>query len=103
MVPSGFDGYVPTIAAPPADPAGAKALLAEAGYPSGFGITVHCSNGRYVNDAGICQMLGAMLTRAGIASKVEVMPPSMYFSRIPASNPQFALMLIGGGAGGGPR
>lgn len=101
MVPTGFDGYVPGIKAPPADIAGAKALLAEAGYPAGFGMTIACSNGRYVNDANICQLLGAMLTRIGIPTKVEVLPPSVYFSRIPASKPQYALMLIGWGSGTG--
>lgn len=99
MAPAGFDGSVPDIAAPAADVAGAKALLAQAGYPSGFGMTIACSGGRYVNDSTICQMLGGMLTRVGINTKVEVMPPSIYFSRIPAAKPQFALMLIGWGSG----
>ena len=101
MVPSSFGGHDPAIPADPADPAAARALLAEAGYPNGFGLTIHCSNGRYVNDATICQLLGAMLSRAGIATKVEVLPPNIYFSRMPAANPQFALMLLGWGLGSG--
>ena len=32
---------------------------------------------------------------------VEVLPPNMYFSRVPAANPQFALMLLGWGMGTG--
>ena len=101
MVPSGFGGHDPSVPIEPADPAGARTLLREAGYPEGFGITVHCSNGRYVNDSGVCQVLGAMLSRAGFAARVEVLPPNMYFSRVPASNPQFALMLLGWGMGTG--
>ena len=101
MVPSNFGGFDAATKADPADPAGARALLAEAGYPQGFGLTIHCSNGRYINDSGICQMLGSMLSRVGIATKVEVLPPNIYFSRIPAANPQFALMMLGWGLGTG--
>lgn len=101
MVPTGFDGYVNDIEAPAADVPGARALLAEAGYPQGFRTTIACSNGRYVNDGTMCQLLGAMLTRAGIQAKVEAMPPTLYFSRILASNPQFPVMLIGWGASTG--
>ena len=32
------------------DPEGAKKLLAEAGYPNGFGLTLHAPNNRYIND-----------------------------------------------------
>ena len=37
------------------DPEAAKKLLAEAGYPNGFGVTLDCPNDRYVNDEAICQ------------------------------------------------
>ncbi len=101
MVPTGFDGFAPDIGVPAADVAGARALLAQAGYPQGFHTTIACSNGRYVNDSTMCQLLGAMLTRAGIQAKVEVLPPTVYFSKILASNPQYPLMLIGWGSGSG--
>lgn len=101
MVPSNFGGFDAGARADPADPAGARALLAQAGYPNGFGLTIHCSNGRYINDSGVCQMLGSMLSRVGITTKVEVLPPNIYFSRIPAADPQFALMLLGWGLGTG--
>ena len=37
------------------DVARARALLAEAGYPNGFAITLHCTNDRYLNDEAICR------------------------------------------------
>ena len=101
MAPTGFDGWVPSIEAPAVDVNGAKALLREAGYPDGFGLTIACSNGRYVNDGNICQMLGSLLTRAGMPTKVEVMPPVIFFSKIRAADPQYALMMIGWGSGTG--
>ena len=38
----------------PYDVAAAKKLLAEAGYPNGFEVTIDCPNNRYINDEKIC-------------------------------------------------
>jgi peptide/nickel transport system substrate-binding protein len=38
----------------PYDPAAARALLVEAGYPDGFRVQLDCPNDRYVNDAAVC-------------------------------------------------
>ena len=43
--------------APAVRPAEAKKLLAEAGYPNGFEVTLDCPNNRYVNDEKICLAL----------------------------------------------
>ena len=37
-----------------------KKLLADAGYPSGFEVTMNCPNDRYVNDGEICQAVASM-------------------------------------------
>ena len=59
----------------------AKRLLAEAGYPEGFALTLHGPNDRYVNDDQICQAIAQMLSRIGIQTRLETMPSSVYFSR----------------------
>ena len=64
-VPQGFFGYAEGLQPTPYDAAVAKKLLAEAGYPDGFGVTLACPNDRYVNDAKICQAVGQMLTQVG--------------------------------------
>jgi ABC-type transport system substrate-binding protein len=59
---------------PKLDPEGAKKLLADAGYPNGFEVTMDCPNDRYVNDAQICQAVVGMLARIGV--KVNLQRPA---------------------------
>lgn len=79
----------------PYDVEAAKALLAQAGYPQGFGFTLHCPNDRYVNDEKICVALAGMWARAGLAVKVEAMPKAQYFQRTPKK--EFSACLQGWG------
>ena len=83
----------------PYDPEGAKKLLAEAGYPDGFGLTIHAPNNRYVNDAKIAQAVAQMLTRVGIDTKVVAMPSSTFFTQ--ATDLKFSFMLVGWSTGTG--
>ncbi len=75
------------------DPEGAKKLLAEAGYPDGFGLTLHSPNGRYVNDGKIAETIAQMLSRVGIVTKVETMPASVFFTR--GSKLEFSFLMAG--------
>lgn len=70
---------------PAHDPEAAKALLAEAGYPDGFEVTLDCPNDRYVNDERICQSVVPMLAKIGINVKLNAEPKATYFGRIFAS------------------
>ena len=101
LVPEGFFGYNPKIKVDKYDPAGAKKLLAEAGYPNGFGLTVHGPNDRYVNDGKICEAVGQMLARIGLAIKVETMPKSIYWPRMSRGRNELSFMLIGIGTSSG--
>jgi len=71
----------------PYDPDGAKKLLAEAGYPNGFGVTLDCPNDRYVNDEAICQAVTAMLARIGVKVTLNAQTRLKYFAEI--SNPDY--------------
>jgi len=93
LMPQGFFGYVPGIKPEGYDPDGAKKLLAEAGYPDGFGLTLHAPNNRYVNDEQVAQAVAQMLTRIGIQTKVEAMPATVFFSR--GSRLEFSFLLAG--------
>lgn len=69
--------------------------MAEAGYPNGFGLTIHGPNDRYMNDYKICQAVAQMLARIGLAMKVETLPKSIYFGRALPPKNEFMLSLIG--------
>jgi peptide/nickel transport system substrate-binding protein len=66
---------------PPYDVAAAKKLLADAGYPNGFGFTITCPNNRYINDEKICTAIAAMWARAGLDVKVEAIPRAQFFPK----------------------
>jgi len=65
----------------PYDPARARALLAEAGYPNGFGFTLHCPNDRWMNDERLCTAVAAMWSRIGLDVRVEAIPKAQFFPR----------------------
>lgn len=81
FLPNGMRGTLPDLPVPGYDPAGARALLAEAGYPNGFAITLHATNNRYVNDARIAQAIAQYFNRIGVRTEVDAMPSSAFFTR----------------------
>ncbi len=95
----GFGGYNDALKVSPYDPARAKLLLAEAGYPNGFGLTIHCTNDRYVHDDKICQGIGQMFSRIGLKMTVEALPRSVFFPKATnhTSDERYSLMLLGWG------
>lgn len=66
----------------PYDLGAARMLLAEAGYPNGFELAMHCPNDRYVNDSAICQAVSAQLARAGIKVELRTESKRLYFPRL---------------------
>jgi peptide/nickel transport system substrate-binding protein len=95
----GMFGYNPNLKPDTVDIEGAKKLLAEAGYPDGFGITFFAPNDRFINGEEVAQAIGQMLSKGGIAAKVETMPFSTYVGR--AAKKELGLGMLGWGVGGG--
>lgn len=93
LVNSGLPGYIADLPAGNYDPNGARALLAQAGYPDGFKMTIHGPNNRYLMDEQIVQAVAQMLTRVGITTAVETMPAASYFGK--NNKGEFAMSLVG--------
>ncbi len=70
----------------------AKKLLAAAGYPQGFEVTLDCPNNRYVADEKICVAIAGMLAQVNIKVKVNSMPRATYFPKIQLLDTSFYLL-----------
>ena len=83
LVATSVNGYDDSFGTPyKPDPAKAKKLLADAGYPDGFTVTLDCPNDRYVNDEKVCQAVAGMLARVGIKINLLAQTKSKYFGKI---------------------
>jgi peptide/nickel transport system substrate-binding protein len=71
----------------PFDPAKAKALLSEAGYPNGFSITLDCVNVPWRE--AVCQAMTAMLTQAGIRTTLRSSPTNQFFPKLSTATASF--------------
>ena len=66
IVPAGQGGHAADMTPDTLDLDAARRLLAEAGYPQGFGLSIHSSNDRFPEDSAVLQAVGQMFTRGGI-------------------------------------
>ncbi|MBL8674498.1 MAG: ABC transporter substrate-binding protein, partial [Rhodospirillales bacterium] len=60
------------------DPARARALLAEAGYPAGFSLTLGAPNGAFAQDTRVAAAVAARWSAVGIKTQVEASAPSAF-------------------------
>jgi peptide/nickel transport system substrate-binding protein len=77
---------------PAQDIAKAKALLAEAGYPEGFSVTLDTPNNRYVNDEAISTAVVGMLGQAGIKVTLASRPIAQHSPLIQNGETDFYLL-----------
>lgn len=67
----GTFGYTTDVKSYPYDPAKAKSLLAEAGYPSGFEVDLLIPVGRFLLGKEVCEAIGGYLEKVGVRAKVK--------------------------------
>lgn len=99
IISTGLFGNNPDLKPDPFDPKKAKELLAEAGYPNGFEITLGSPNDRYMNDEKVAQAVAQYWTRIGVKTSVDATTASVFFSR--RGKKEFSAFLAGWGAGTG--
>ncbi|MEO7742572.1 MAG: ABC transporter substrate-binding protein [Usitatibacter sp.] len=86
----GYDKSLDVVKKP--DRERARRLLAEAGYPQGFEVTLDCPNNRYINDERICQAAAAMLAQVNIKVRLNSMPRATYFPKIQKFDTSFYML-----------
>lgn len=81
---------------PAYDPARAKALLAEAGYPAGFTIRMQAPR-RYINSAEVGQVIAQEFAAIGVKVELEAPEWSIYTQQVPAGK-QAPIYMLGWGS-----
>jgi ABC-type transport system substrate-binding protein len=66
----------------PYDPAKAKQLLAAAGYPNGFEISLWTPKGRYLKDYELAQAVQQQLAAVGVKAKLETFEWGAYLAQL---------------------
>ncbi len=74
----------------PYDPALARKLLGEAGYPNGFAITLDCVNVAWREN--VCQAAAAMLTQVGIRTSLRSSPTNQFFPKLTQAQPASSIL-----------
>ncbi len=95
LVPAEANGYSAALdKRMPFNLESAKKLMAEAGYPKGFEVSMDCPNDRYVNDEPICQAIVSMLAKINVKVNLLAQTKSKYFAKVlsPAFDTSFYLL-----------
>jgi peptide/nickel transport system substrate-binding protein len=97
-VSPGVFGYTP-VGSYAYNPERAKALLAAAGYPNGFDITLYSPNGRYLQDIQISEAIQSQLAEVGINATIETLEWAAYLAKtnVPAADNEVPMAMLGWG------
>ena len=90
-------GYDAAVTGYGPDPARARRLLADAGYPGGVEITLESPTGRYQGDKEIAEALGGQWQKAGFKPRVQIAEWGAYYKRYLGKQFQDAYLLGLGG------
>ena len=92
----GVNGFLPADDTRlPLDAEASRKLLADAGYPNGFGVTLDCPNDRYVNDEAICTAVVAMLARIGVRVTLAAQTRARFFAEVNGPRYSTSFYLLG--------
>ncbi len=81
------------------DPDRAREMLAEAGYPDGFDVTLYHPTGRYPQDSTVAEVVQDQLADVGVNLTLETMEWSSYldFLYLPEDESDYRMYLLGWG------
>jgi peptide/nickel transport system substrate-binding protein len=95
-MPAGTYSHNPAVPVPAQDIEGARRLLAAAGYPDGFRMTLHVANNARPTDPTSAQAIAQMWTRVGVRTEIEAQPLAAYSPR--AARMEYAMTVWGWGS-----
>ena len=75
-------GQNPDLKPIPYDPARAKKLLAEAGYPTGFDVVIDATEGKFLKDKEIAEAVAGQLRDVGIRATVKIYEWGLFGKRM---------------------
>jgi len=85
LMAPGSLGYNKNLQKYPYDPEKAKSLLAQAGYPNGFDLTLNGPIGKYPADRDVVVAVAAQLQKVGVRCKANPMEFSVFITKLSAS------------------
>src|SRR6185503_6728494 len=92
IVPRAIVGFNPGIPPSRYDPAGARRLLAAAGYPHGLDLRLDGPNNRYVNDRLILDEVARQLAQVGVRVTVAARDKLEHFPFVMSGRSDFHLI-----------
>jgi peptide/nickel transport system substrate-binding protein len=90
-------GFDPRLAPIKHDPARARQLLAEAGYPGGVDMVFNAPQGRYVRDKEVAEAITGQLTKAGIRTTLRIHEWGNYLNNMAYVHKAGPVWLLGWG------
>ena len=94
MLTSNTFGFDPSLKAHPFDPARARQLLAEAGYPKGFATSLTTRSGKYLSDVDIANVCAAMFAEVGVQTEVRIVEEGV-FSKMVRAHDMGPMHMVG--------
>jgi peptide/nickel transport system substrate-binding protein len=91
-------GYDPGVKPYPYNPAQAKKLLADAGYPNGFQLFLTTPSGRYLKDKEVAEAISGDLHKVGMNAQIRVLEWGTYMNQLYAHTLGAAYILGWAGA-----
>ncbi|RLA91959.1 MAG: ABC transporter substrate-binding protein [Deltaproteobacteria bacterium] len=92
-------GYDPEVKPYPYDPAKAKELLSEAGFPNGFSFTCHYTTANAIKVDEVMQAIQSQLAKVGVKMKLQKWSPVGYMELIDGGRARPAFYLNWGSFG----